>query len=159
MYDHHIPTPGNDDRQTLFALNELITATRALADTLKDTARELHEDLDLSVPERSILLELRKSGPMTVPALARHREVSRQFIQVTVNPLLAAGILETRPNPAHRRSKLIALTEKGVDQIRQVMRREGSLMHDLATEFAAEDIRQAAGTLAEVQKILAGQTD
>ena len=158
MYDHHIPTPKNDGRQAIFALNELITATRLLADTLKDTARQLHADLHVSVPERSVLLELRKNGPMTVPDLARHHEVTRQFIQTTVNPLLAAGVLETHPNLAHRRSKLVALTEKGIDLIRQVMRREGSLMQGLAAELAAEDIRQAADTLAQVQRLLAKQS-
>ncbi len=159
MYDNHIPASVNDGRQTLFALNELIIATRELADSLKDAARQLHDDLGLSVPERSVLLELRKYGPLTVPDLARHREVSRQFIQVTVNPLLNQGILETQPNPAHRRSKLIGLTPKGVDLLKQVMRREGSLMHDLANDLVADDIRQAAGTLERVQQLLANQTD
>ncbi len=164
MHDHHAPNAPDSGRPTLFALNVLITATRALAESLKETARELHDDLGLSVPERSILLELRKNGPMTVPALARHREVSRQFIQATVNPLMGKGILESRPNPAHRRSKLIALTAEGTQLLRQVMRREGSLMQELAVGLAAEDtgqaaadIRQAAETVAQVQSLLAGR--
>ncbi len=155
MYDHHIPDAQSDSRQTLFALNELIGATRSLADSLKEVARQLHDDLQLSVPARALMLELRKSGPLTVPELARRREVSRQFVQVTVNPLLAAGILETQANPAHRRSQLIALTDTGTQLIRQVMRREGSLLGELAQELSPEDIRQAAATLAQLQQVLA----
>jgi len=157
MSNPHIPTPANEGRQTLFALSELININRILADTLKETAHDLHEDLDLSVPARSILLELRKNGPLTVPALARQRDVSRQFIQVTANPMLAAGILESRPNPAHRRSRLMALTNKGTELVRRVMRREGTLMHEVATDLTAAEIRQAAETLTRVQLLMAAQ--
>jgi len=158
MSSHNIPSSASDDSQTLFALNELITATSALAETLKETARELHEDLGLSVPERSILLDLRKNGPLTVPTLAKHREVSRQFVQATVNPLIREGILASRTNPAHRRSKLMVLTAKGTQLLRQVMRREGSLMHELAAELAADNIRRAAETLQQVLRLLVKQT-
>ena len=153
--DGHPPTDSS--RQSLCALNELLTSTRNLADTLKETAQNLHEDLDLSVSERTMLLELRKHGPMTVPALARLREVSRQFIHTTVNPLLAEGLLETRPNPAHRRSRLLALTDKGTDLILRVMRREGALMHELASEFGSGEIRQAAEILVRVQEVIVKQ--
>ncbi|MDX2473194.1 MAG: MarR family winged helix-turn-helix transcriptional regulator [Candidatus Krumholzibacteria bacterium] len=144
----------SDNRQTLFALGELINVTRTLADTLKDTARALHQENSLSVSERSILLDLRKHGPQTVPDLARRREVSRQFIQATVNPLLEEGVLEAQGNPAHRRSKLIVLTDAGVQLIRQVMKKEGSFMTDIATDLNAEEIRQAAETLARVQGLV-----
>ena len=144
----------SDARQTLFALSELISITRTLAETLKDTARELHEENALSVSERSILLELRKNGPLTVPDLARRRDVSRQFIQATVNPLLVDGVLEAQANPAHKRSKLVALTEKGNELIRQIMKREGALMNGLATDLEADEIRQAAETMTRVEKLL-----
>jgi DNA-binding MarR family transcriptional regulator len=144
----------SDNRQTLFALGELINVTRILADTLKDTARELHRENSLSVSERSILLDLRKYGPLTVPDLARRREVSRQFIQATVNPLLEEGVLEARDNPAHRRSKLIVLTEAGTQLIRQVMKKEGAFMNGIALDLDADEIRQAAETLARVEKLI-----
>lgn len=159
MSNHHIPTSHPDSRQTLFVLNELIVATRTLADALKDTARHLHGPSQLSVPARAVMLELRKSGPTTVPELARRRQVSRQFMQVTVNPLLADGVLETQTNPAHRRSKLVALSAKGTAMIRQVMRREGALLQELATDLAPEDIRQATATLTQLQQLLAQKTD
>jgi len=155
MYDHHIPTSSQDNRQTMFALNELIVATRTLADSLKDTARHLHGQMELSVPARAVMLELRKSGPLTVPELARRRGVSRQFIQVTVNPLLADGTLETRANPAHQRSKLVALSDRGTEKIKQVMRREGALLQELAPDLAPDEIRQATATLTQLQQLLA----
>ena len=150
--------PAADNRQARFALTELIAATRILAATLTGAARRLHRDQGLSVPERALLLELRQNGPQTVPALARRREVSRQFIQVTANPLLVRGVLECQANPAHRRSKLVALTEKGIELAGQVMQREGTLMHEVATGMSAEEIRQATGTLERLQGLMKKHT-
>jgi DNA-binding MarR family transcriptional regulator len=144
----------SDNRQTLFALGELINVTRTLADTLKDTARELHQENSLSVSERSILLDLRKHGRQTVPDLARRRGVSRQFIQATVNPLLEQGLLEAQDNPAHRRSNFVVLTEAGTQLIRQVMKKEGAFMNGIALDLDADEIRQAAETLARVEKLI-----
>ena len=138
------------DRQTVFALNELIMATRSLADLLHETATHLHEDSDLSVAERAVMLELRKSGALAVPELARRRDVTRQSTQVTVNPLLKRGLLEKRPNPAHRRSSLIGLTETGTALIRKAMRKEGDLLAELARDLDAHEVREARDVLARL---------
>lgn len=152
MYDHHSPDITSDNRQSLFALNELIGATRALAEMLKQAAESLHAEQKLTMSERSLLLELKKRGPTTVPALARNRNVSRQYIQSTANPLLASGILVTKPNPAHRRSRFLDLTPQGLEMIREAMRKEGGMMKFLVHEFDAEEVRQAAQTIAKLKQ-------
>jgi len=77
MYDHHVPTTTISDRRALFALNELIGITRALAETLKAATLALHAAQDLTVSERSLMFELKKSGPTTVPVLAKRRKIGR----------------------------------------------------------------------------------
>lgn len=62
---------------------------------------------------REILADLYERGPQTVPQLARRRRVSRQHIQVLANRMEQAGLISPAPNPAHRRSQLIRLTEAG----------------------------------------------
>lgn len=52
-------------------------------------------------------------GPLTVPQVARNRQTSRQNIQVIVNGLARDGWVVVAPNPAHKRSPLISLTDKG----------------------------------------------
>jgi DNA-binding MarR family transcriptional regulator len=151
-----MPLDSAPGRQSLFALHELIGATRSLAEVLKAAARHLHEESGLSVPERALLLELRKSGPLTVPDLARRRAVSRQYVQNTINVLLTREMVAAEPNPAHRRSRLMTLTPAGVALIRQVMRREGALMQVLAVEVEAGPLRQAADTLEQVERLLSG---
>lgn len=150
MYNQSIPAQEHTDRQTVFALNELIVATRGLAELLTTATSRLHEDLELSVPERSVLIALRRAGARTVPALARERKVSRQFIQMTVNGLLARELVESQPNPAHRRSRLIALTAAGTGLIREVMRREGAVLQALSADLTAPEIRQAVAVMAQM---------
>lgn len=138
------------DRQAIFALGELVAATRHLADTLAETAQRLHAAADLGLAERAILLELKKAGPRNVPDLARTRGVTRQATQVTVNALLKRDFVAKRPNPENRRSPLIALTAAGTDLIRQVMRTEGEALGEVVDGLDADALHDAAEVVATV---------
>ena len=90
---------------------------------LSALAVKMHGKGPLSGPRRTVLLGLARSGPRTVAQMAREREQSRQRFQPLVNALIADGLLEAVPNPAHRQSPLIALTARGeraVQRIRQI---------------------------------------
>jgi DNA-binding MarR family transcriptional regulator len=93
----------------------------------------------LSVGVRAVLALLRERGPLTVPELGRAQEVSRQFAQRTVNEAAARHFVESVPNPAHRRSPLIRLTESGRAAVTAVTERE------------REALRSAAGDLTDAE--------
>ena len=63
--------------------------------------------------QRQVLQALALRGPQTVPVLAKNRTTSRQNIQIVVNKLSQLKLVESVPNPVHRRSKLIQLTPMG----------------------------------------------
>ena len=86
---------------------------RLLSHVLKQWAETLHVDLGMTTAMRSVLELILLAGPATVPSVARTRGVSRQHIQQQVDTLLEGGFLERRDNPAHKRSSMIALTDKG----------------------------------------------
>ena len=138
------PLPAADPRAT-FVFGNLIAVARRLADELEATARRLHDGDDLAVSERRLLLLLRQGGPQSIPQLATRREASRQYIQQTLAPLVARGLVAWQDNPRHRRSRLAVLTEEGVGMTRRVMGREGELVRclaaraDLARTTAATD--------------------
>jgi len=48
-----------------------------------------------------------------VARLARNMGLTRQGVQRIVNELRRQGLIELKPNPHHRRARLVALTEKG----------------------------------------------
>lgn len=90
---------------------------------------------------RAVMESLANHGPETVPALARARPVARQHIQVLVNELLELGFVETRPNPAHKRSPLIALTKSGEARFKAIRRAESDAL--AAMEFSLSKARMS----------------
>ncbi|ACZ85695.1 MarR family winged helix-turn-helix transcriptional regulator [Streptosporangium roseum] len=96
----------------------------------------------LSVGVRAVLNMLCEHGPMTVPQMGRAQALSRQFVQRMINDAAARNLVEFVPNPAHKRSSLIRLTEEGraaiiavIDRERAVLRQAGGDLSD--TEIAA----------------------
>ncbi|MCP4305937.1 MAG: MarR family transcriptional regulator, partial [bacterium] len=103
----------------------LVNEIRISYHFLADLADHLHADID--PPGRAVLEHLTRHGAASVPQIARARHVSRQHIQSIVNDLLTRGLVETTPNPAHRRSHLIALTDAGHELIHEVIERERAI--------------------------------
>lgn len=105
------------------------------------------EQFDISAAERAMLERLRGWGPATVPDLARLFIVSRQNIQVRMNSLLEKGFVEKRPNPTHRRSHLIALSDKGAALFEQIKQTEATLLETLFADIPAKEVRAGHGLM------------
>ena len=129
---------------------------RGLFHQLRASAEAIHAaPAGLPIAQRAVLESLDREGPATVPALARARPVSRQHLQALVNAHLEAGLVETRLNPAHRRSALVALTPAGRRRFAAIRARE---RHALARrKLPASDIelREAARILRALREHLA----
>jgi DNA-binding MarR family transcriptional regulator len=63
--------------------------------------------------------------------LAAARCISRQIIQSQVNELKKAGYLQSLANPAHKRSKLISLTDSGQKQVDSMIAVENAFIQEL----------------------------
>ena len=91
----------------------LLDEARLLSHALKQWSETLHAELGMTAVMRGLLELILRGGGATVPDMARARGVSRQHVQQQVDALLERGMLERRDNPAHKRSSMIALTDKG----------------------------------------------
>ena len=58
--------------------------------------------------------------PLTVAAIARDMGLARQSVQRTANLLVGGGLCEFVPNPAHRRARLLSVTDHGLETLRQL---------------------------------------
>ena len=58
--------------------------------------------------------------PRSVADVGRRMGVTRQAVQRIADLLVQRGLAEYRPNPAHRRAKLLACTEAGYWAIRRI---------------------------------------
>ncbi len=99
-----------------------------------------------------LLRSLKSSGPQTVPQLARTRGVSRQHIQILANGLVEQGLVEFVDNPAHRRSRLLKITDLGERRLAQVTQRIEEAYEDISAGMDPDEIRAAIKVLAELRR-------
>lgn len=59
-------------------------------------------------------------GPLPVSEIGRRFGVTRQSVQPVADLLVERGLAEYRANPAHRRAKLVAITDVGRDAVRRI---------------------------------------
>ena len=106
----------------------------------------IHRDDHLAPSTRGVLRNLIGRGPMTVPEIARLRPSSRQFVQRIVDELVRRGLVELRRNPAHARSRLVAITEKGSARVDAMLSRERRWLADAMTRTNADptEVERAA---------------
>lgn len=125
----------------------LTQAVRGVFNRLKALGDELHGDLDVTTAMRAVMETLSDAGPMTVPQIAKLKGVTRQHIQLLADALVEGGFTSVKENPAHRRSSLIALTDKGRRAFAKMRAREAPLIDELSSEFEAQELERAAAVL------------
>lgn len=96
---------------------------------------------------RALLETLLDTGPAPVPALARTLTMPRQVIQRLVDQALALDLVATAPNPAHRRSPLVALTDAGRATFGRVHAAELRTLATIAAELDPGDVAAAVRVL------------
>ncbi|MDQ0943841.1 MarR family winged helix-turn-helix transcriptional regulator [Streptomyces sp. V1I1] len=108
---------------------------------------------ELSVGVRAVLDLLRENGPMTVPQMGRAQALSRQFVQRMVNDAAAGQLVEITPNPAHQRSSLIRLTDRGRAAITAVIAREHALLREVDGDLTDADVTACVRVLTRMLEL------
>jgi DNA-binding MarR family transcriptional regulator len=134
------------------SVEELLQEAKALANQLRKMSTTGNSELPLAL--RKLLQILCQQGPQSVPQLARLALTSRQNIQFAVNRLKSAGYVTLVQNPAHKRSSIVVLTQKGESLVAANLPNEFS---DLGREFSPERLAAAIGVLREVRLALSEQ--
>lgn len=138
-------------------LAALFEETVALYHQLTADAARIHGLGSLSGPRRTLLMSLARSGPRTVAHMARDRAQSRQRFQPLVDRLIDDGLVESRPNPLHKQSRLMALTSKGEQAVAAIVKREGVLRAQLRPLSSRRSLLSAAAVLRDVRQTLQAQ--
>ncbi|MEU2872166.1 MarR family winged helix-turn-helix transcriptional regulator [Streptomyces olivoreticuli] len=121
------------------------------------TQHKVEQDMStdgLSVGVRAVLNLLREHGPMTVPQMGRAQALSRQFVQRMVNDATARGLVESAPNPAHKRSSLIRLTEQGQTVITAVISRERVVLRQAGGDLTGTEIDACLRVLSRLLEVM-----
>jgi DNA-binding MarR family transcriptional regulator len=88
--------------------------------------------------------------PLTVPQIARRMGLTRQAVHTTVNRLAADGLVELAPNVDHRRSQLVAVTERGRARYRAVDETQAAWVNQLAAGLRRTELETTARVLGEL---------
>ncbi|MFF8831803.1 MarR family winged helix-turn-helix transcriptional regulator [Streptomyces sp. NPDC015131] len=92
--------------------------------------------------------------PLPVSGIARAMGITRQSVQRIADLLVEEGLAEYRPNPAHRRAKLLAPTPLGRDTIARIEPGHAELADRLAAELGEEAFAETAAVLERLSEAL-----
>ncbi|PSK88769.1 DNA-binding MarR family transcriptional regulator [Murinocardiopsis flavida] len=79
--------------------------------------------------------------PASVAGIARAMGITRQSVQRIADLLVDKGLAEYRPNPAHSRAKLLAVTPEGLAAVRRIDPAHAESAARLAAEVGTERLR------------------
>lgn len=135
-------------------LHKLVWMSRPLMQAAEACVEAGLEGTDLTVRMRAVLEILRTYGDQSVPDIAARLEIKRQYVQLMVNETLASGFTGQRPNPRHKRSPLLVLTDRGRSLIDDIVSRELALVQKIGAGFSDEEVSTALEVvLAVTQKL------
>ena len=126
---------------------QIVWLVRRLFRALAQKSGENLQDLGITVADRAVMEFLHPNEKLSVPEIAERYQVSRQHVQVTVNRLLDAGLLETEVNDRHKRSSLMVLTRKGKSIFQKVKQRDTKALIELFSHVSEKDKRITQETL------------
>jgi DNA-binding MarR family transcriptional regulator len=92
--------------------------------------------------------------PLPVSGIARAMGITRQSVQRIADLLVERGLAEYRPNPAHRRAKLLAPTEEGRAAIARIDPGHAAFADRLAEAFGEAELAEAVQVLERLSKVL-----
>jgi DNA-binding MarR family transcriptional regulator len=109
--------------------------------------RQVPIDGGLTMPERTALSRLDRSGPTTSSALAREVQITAQAMGATLSALRARGLVERRPDPQDGRRVVLTVTDAG----RQALKNK----RNARTELIARALTSGSFTPTELEKLAA----
>ncbi|KUO16927.1 MarR family winged helix-turn-helix transcriptional regulator [Streptomyces dysideae] len=92
--------------------------------------------------------------PLPVSGIARTMGITRQSVQRIADLLVERGLAEYRPNPAHRRAKLLAPTDEGRAAIAEINPGHAAFADRLAEAFGEAELADAVRVLERLSKVL-----
>lgn len=92
--------------------------------------------------------------PSTIAQVARTMGLTRQSVRETADALVRDGLIEFRENPAHRRARLMVLTEPGRAALREVEERQASWANGVGDRLPLAELRAAVATLRDLGDLL-----
>jgi DNA-binding MarR family transcriptional regulator len=135
-------------------LDAFFSEVVALAHQLRKTDFRAQQGNGLLAAGRKVLQVLEDAGPRTVPAIAARQNSSRQNVQIIANRFAREGLVEFVPNAAHKKSKLLRITQQGQKALAASSGFENQALKELALELKDSELQTALEMLRRVRQEL-----
>lgn len=97
--------------------------------------------------------------PPNIPQIASTMGITRQGVLKQINLLVDEGLVQTQPNPTHKRSPLYSLTEKGKRTYAALTDCWQKHVRELSAGFSAADLEAAIRVLSAMSQVHAPQAE
>jgi len=148
------PEPSEPGR----LLTDFVLTTFRLNGRLLEVAQRLGAEGGLTAAWWQVLGGI-LDEPRPVADIGRRMGITRQGVQRVADLLVARGLAEYRPNPAHRRAKLLACTEAGYWAIRRIALAQRPWADRVGGEVGAADLAHALATMQRLVALLETAAD
>lgn len=135
------------------ALTDVILATFRLNRRLMDAAQALAAEGEITAAAWQVLGGV-LDEPRSVAEIGRRMGMTRQGVQRVADLLVERGLAEYRPNPAHRRAKLVACTEDGAWAIRRISIAQHPWADRVGAQVGAAKLRDALEVLEHLTGVI-----
>ncbi len=127
---------------------EVAALLLASVSVLVRRVRQVPAEGGLTMPERSALALLDRSGPTTSSALAREAQITAQAMGATLGALRERGLVERRPDPDDGRRVVLLVTDAGRQALRDKRNARAELIARALTsgEFTPAELARLAAT-------------
>ncbi|MGW7045243.1 MarR family winged helix-turn-helix transcriptional regulator [Streptomyces avermitilis] len=139
------------ERQDLFSRSAL--AVFRLNGQFLGVAEELARPAGLTAAWWQVLGAV-LGEPLPVSGIARAMGITRQSVQRVADLLVERGLAEYRPNPAHRRAKLLAPTEEGRAAVARIGPGHAAFAGRLAKALGDAELAEAVRVLERLSNTL-----
>ena len=85
--------------------------------------------------------------PLTAAGISRQMGITRQAVQRIANRLIEEGMLESTPNPAHKRSPLLTPTAKGRAAIDRIAPEQTAFSSRIIEAFGRDELEHLTAEL------------
>lgn len=119
---------------------------------LLDVAAGLSAHLGIT-PTHWQTMAVIRNEPMTVSDISRRVGLRRQSVQHTTRQLAARGLVRLARNPRHVRAPLVALTRRGQQMMRQLLRLQVALTERFCADLTVSehDLERTAQMLRDMR--------
>jgi DNA-binding MarR family transcriptional regulator len=138
-------------RQELFSRSAL--AVFRLNGQYLAVAEELARPAGLTAARWQVLGAV-LAEPLPVSGIARAMGITRQSVQRIADLLVERGLAEYRPNPAHRRAKLLAPTEEGRAAVARIGPGHAARADRLADVLGERELAETVRVLERLSRAL-----